>query len=114
MEVRLFPVHAKANGALAGLAILELVFVGLHRGAAHWVEGAVIGGRAKRHKQFSVEPKGGQLIADSTPPAHPPEPFLLRAFDRLRGECRLCLAVPEPAERPVCVGEQLMDLGAVL
>src|SRR5206468_11779727 len=57
-------VRLEANGALAGVVVLELVLVGFHRGRAHEVEGAVPRRRAEAH-QHSILTVSGDLVADA-------------------------------------------------
>src|SRR6266545_8305859 len=57
-------VRLKADGALAGVIVLELVLVGFHSGRTHEVEGAVVRGRAEGD-EHSVLTESGELIADA-------------------------------------------------
>src|SRR6266545_6230807 len=57
-------VRLKADGALAGVVVLELVLVRFHRGRTHGVKGAVFRGCAKGHKH-SVKTESGELVADA-------------------------------------------------
>src|SRR5438093_10763604 len=57
-------VRLKADGALAGVIVLELVLVGFHRRRTHEVEGTVVRGRAEGYKH-SVLTESGELVADA-------------------------------------------------
>src|SRR5262249_41106133 len=57
-------VRLKADGALAGVELLELVLMSFDRGGTHEVEGAVLRGRAETHKH-PVLTESGDLVADA-------------------------------------------------
>src|SRR5260370_29538998 len=54
------PVRWKADGALAGVVVLELVLEGLYHSG---VEGAVVRGGTVSHKQLSLKTESGELVA---------------------------------------------------
>src|SRR5262249_12654938 len=58
-------VGRKSNRAVAGVVLLEFVFVSGHRGRAHRVESAMVGSRAEGDQRTSVEAKRRESVADT-------------------------------------------------